>query len=210
MKHYSGNLTEQEIKDIANDIKIGKIVVFPTETVYGIGTNAYNEGACKKIYEIKRRPNWKALIVLISDYEQLKELVEEPSNTEKRLMSTFWPGALTIILKKKKETKLSKAISDSLETIGVRMTDGEIVRKLLMMSNVPIVAPSANLSGMSDGSKIDVIIDELGQEVDDIIDNGDINNPVPSTIVQVIDGKIKVLREGKITKKHLSEIEELE
>lgn len=210
MKHYSGNLTEQEIKDIANDIKIGKIVVFPTETVYGIGTNAYNEGACKKIYEIKRRPNWKALIVLISDYEQLKELVEEPSNTEKRLMSTFWPGALTIILKKKKETKLSKAISTSLETIGVRMTDGEIVRKLLMMSNVPIVAPSANLSGMSDGSKIDVIIDELGQEVDDIIDNGDINNPVPSTIVQVIDGKIKVLREGKITKKHLSEIAELE
>lgn len=210
MKHYSGNLTEQEIKDIANDIKIGKIVVFPTETVYGIGTNAYNEEACKKIYEIKRRPNWKALIVLISDYEQLKELVEEPSNTEKRLMSTFWPGALTIILKKKKETKLSKAISTSLETIGVRMTDGEIVRNLLMMSNVPIVAPSANLSGMSDGSKIDVIIDELGQEVDDIIDNGDINNPVPSTIVQVIDGKIKVLREGKITKKHLSEIAELE
>lgn len=209
MKHYSGNLTEQEIKDIANDIKIGKIVVFPTETVYGIGTNAYNEEACKKIYEIKRRPNWKALIVLISDYEQLKELVEEPSNTEKRLMSTFWPGALTIILKKKKETKLSKAISTSLETIGVRMTDGEIVRNLLMMSNVPIVAPSANLSGMSDGSKIDVIIDELGQEVDDIIDNGDINNPVPSTIVQVIDGKIKVLREGKITKKHLSEIAEV-
>ncbi len=209
MKYYKGQLTEREIIEIADDIRIGKIVVFPTETVYGIGTNACHEQGCKRIYQIKKRPNEKALIVLISNYEQLQKLVKTPNQIEKQLMKAFWPGPLTIVFQKGEDNNLSKVISADLDTIGIRMTDGEFIRKLLQISNVPIVAPSANLSGKSDGSRIDIIIDELGNEVDDIVDVGDIVSPVPSTIVQVVNEKIEILREGKIKKESLLKIAEI-
>ena len=209
MKYYKGQLTEREIIEIADDIRIGKIVVFPTETVYGIGTNACHEQGCKIIYQIKKRPNEKALIVLISNYEQLQKLVKTPNQIEKQLMKAFWPGPLTIVFQKGEDNNLSKVISADLDTIGIRMTDGEFIRKLLQISNVPIVAPSANLSGKSDGSRIDIIIDELGNEVDDIVDVGDIVSPVPSTIVRVVNEKIEILREGKIKKESLLKIAEI-
>ena len=183
--------------------------MFPTETVYGIGTNAYNEESCKKIYEIKKRPNWKPLIVLISDIEMLKNLTEEINDIEKKLIEAFWPGPLTIIFQKNKNISISKYVSAGLDTIGVRMTDGEMIQKIIKKANVPIVAPSANLSGKTDGTKIQEIMDEIGNDIDGIIDIGDIYDSNPSTLVQVMDNQIKVLREGKISKEQLSEIAEV-
>lgn len=209
MKYYKGKLSNQEIAEISEEIKKGKIFVFPTETVYGIGTNAYNEESCKKIYEIKKRPNWKPLIVLISDIEMLKNLTEEINDIEKKLIEAFWPGPLTIIFQKNKNISISKYVSAGLDTIGVRMTDGEMIQEIIKKANVPIVAPSANLSGKTDGTKIQEIMDEIGNNIDGIIDIGDIYDSNPSTLVQVMDNQIKVLREGKISKEQLSEIAEV-
>ena len=88
------------IFEIANALKEGKLVVFPTDTVYGIGTNAYDKDACEKIYEVKGRPKYKPLIVLISDISMLKEIVKDISYIEQKLIDTFWPGPLTMIFKK--------------------------------------------------------------------------------------------------------------
>lgn len=209
MKYYKGKLSEQEVTMISEDIKEGRIFVFPTETVYGIGTNVYREESCKKIYEIKKRPEWKPLIVLISDLGMLDDLVNDINEIEKKLIDTFWPGSLTIVFQKKENSLISKYVSAGLNTLGIRMTDGEIIRAIITKANVPIVAPSANLSGLSDGTKINEILDEIGSDIDGIIDIGDISNSIPSTLVQVIDNKIKILREGKISKAKLSEIAEV-
>ena len=200
MKYYKGMLSKNEIVTIADDIKKGKIFVFPTETVYGIGTNVYNEESCKKIYEIKKRPEWKPLIVLISDSKMLNGLVKNINDIEKKLIDTFWPGPLTIVFQKKENLLISKYVSAGLDTIGIRMTDGEIVQKIIR---------KANLSGRTDGTKILEIMDEVGNGIDGIIDIGDISNSIPSTLVQVFENKIKVLREGKISKEKLSEIAEV-
>ena len=200
------NMVNIDFDKIASEIVKGKIVIFPTETLYGIGTNAYNEEACKKIFKIKERPNTKPLIILISDYEMLCNIVEEPNEIEKKLINKFWPGPLTIIFKRKKNFMLPDIIVAKDNTIGVRMTNGKIIRLLLQKSNVPIVAPSANISGKADATKIKQIVMELGEKVDYVLDSGNIEDNVPSTIVKVVENSIYILREGKIIKEELMEI----
>ncbi len=196
----------QKLSKIAQEMKNGKIVIFPTETVYGIGTNAFDERACEKIFKIKERPNEKPLIVLISDFSMLYSMVDEINIIEQKLIDRFWPGPLTIIFKRKKDCNLSNVVTANQDTIGIRMTSGKIARLLIQESGVPIVAPSANLSGRSDGSKINQIYQELRKKVDYIIDCGDIVDMVPSTIVQVMDSKIQILRRGKISEFQIASI----
>ncbi len=200
-------------KDIDNDmlleisqaIKQGKIVVFKTDTVYGMGANAFDEKACKRIYEIKDRPLNKPLIVLISDISMLKELVEEISPIEQKLIDTFWPGPLTIKFRKKKNV-LPEIISSKDECVTFRLIQNGLAYHLAKMANVPIVAPSANLSGSPTGSKIKNVIHELDGKVDYLIDSGDIHNDATSTIVQVSDEKVIILREGIIKQEKIEEI----
>lgn len=201
------NLNEEEIKKIALDIKKGKIAIFPTETVYGIGTNALNENACAKIFEIKGRNNSKALIVLISNYKMLESIVTDINEIERKLMNKFWPGPLTIILKKKEI--VPNVVTGGSNEVGVRMTSGEVAHFLVEKAGVPIVAPSANLSGEQTGTKIKIIIEEFSDKVDYIIDTGDIESDLTSTVVKVENNKIRILREGKIIKEELSEIAEI-
>ncbi len=203
-------LKEEEIDNsaiikISNALKEGKLVVFPTDTVYGIGTNVYNEDACERIYEVKGRPKYKPLIVLISDISMLKDMVEYISPTEQKLMDAFWPGPLTIKFKKK-DGVLPNIVSAGDEYIRVRLINESIVHKLIQASGVPIVAPSANLSGSLTGTKIENIINELDGKVEYILDYGDIENDTVSTIVQVEEEKVIVIREGKIRKEELEKI----
>lgn len=193
------------ILKIANDLKEGKLVVFPTDTVYGIGTNAYNKDACERIYEVKGRPKYKPLSVLISDISMLKEMVDHISPTEQKLIDTFWPGPLTIKFKKKAGV-LPSIVSAGDEYLRARLINESLVHKLIQASGVPIVAPSANLSGSPTGTKIENIVSELGGKVDYILDCGDIENDTVSTIVQVEEEKVIVIREGKITKEELAKI----
>ena len=203
-------LKKEEIDDgaifeVANALKEGKIVVFPTDTVYGIGTNAYDKEACKKIYEIKGRPKNKPLSILISNISMLKEVVEDISSIEQKLIDAFWPGPLTIKFKKR-EGILPNIVSASDEYIRVRLVNEGVIYKLIETSGVPIVAPSANLSGSFTGTKIENIVKELGGKVDYILDCGDIESDTVSTIVQVEDGQVLIIREGKIEKEELEKV----
>ena len=198
-------IDEYAIAKIAHDLKKGKVVIFPTDTVYGIGTNAYDEQACERIYEIKGRPKAKPLTVLISDISMLREMVDDVSLIEQKLIDTFWVGPLTIKFKKKHNV-LPNIISAGDEYIRVRLIDKGIVSKLIKVAGVPIVAPSANLSGSLTGTKIANIIKELGKKVDYILDYGDIENGEVSTIVQVQGEKVIIIREGKIKKEELEKV----
>ncbi|MCI8482188.1 MAG: threonylcarbamoyl-AMP synthase [Clostridia bacterium] len=200
---------KEEIDDnvifkIANELKKGKLVVFPTDTVYGIGTNAYDKDACTRIYEVKKRPKVKPLSVLISDFSMLTQMVASISPTEKKLMEAFWPGPLTILFKKK-EGVLPNVVSTN-EFIAIRLISECLIYKLIQASGVPIVAPSANLSGSPTGIKIENITKELDGKVDYILDCGDIQNDMVSTIIQVQEEKAYIIREGKIRKEEVAKI----
>lgn len=199
----------ERLQEIGEAIIKGKNVVFPTETVYGIGANAFDEEACKKIFEIKGRPSQKPLIVLISDKNMLENIACHIGEIEKKLMEAFWPGPLTIILAKKAECKVPELVTAGKNEVSVRMTSGKIGKMLIEEAGVPIVAPSANLSGSPTGTKIQNIIHELGNKVDYMIDDGDFSNEVPSTLVKVQDDIIYVLRQGKISKQELEKIAEV-
>lgn len=205
-KYYGVPLNKNELEEIAKGIKEGKNVIFPTETVYGIGADATNDEAVKGIFEAKGRPNDKPLIVLIDDKIRLDDIVEEPNELEKRLMSAFWPGALTIIFDLKSDSNISKYVSCDSKTIGIRLTSSKMICDLIRESGVPIVAPSANISGEKTGVNIEEIKNTFRDKIDYIIDGGNIENDTTSTLVRVVDGEINILREGKISNKEILEL----
>lgn len=190
------------INEVADALKNGKLVVFPTDTVYGIGTNAYDGVAVQKIYEAKDRPMYKPLCVLVSNVTMLDQMVEEINPIEQKLMDNFWPGPLTIKFRKK-EGVFPDIVSAGDEYVRVRLIGSGILHDLIQTSGVPVVAPSANLSGSPTGTKMSNIINELGDKVDYILDYGDIESDVASTIIQVGNGEIIILREGQLSKEQL-------
>lgn len=193
------------IIELGKELKNGKTVVFKTDTVYGIGTNAFLENACKRIYEIKRRPMYKPLCVLISDISMLKKMVDFISPTEQKLIDAFWPGPLTIKFKKK-ENVLPDIVSAGDEYVRVRLLKSGLAYNLIKAAGVPIVAPSANLSDSHTGINIKNIINELGGNVDYILDSGNVTNDTTSTIVEVKNEKAIVIREGKIAKEEIAKV----
>ncbi len=198
------NLDLEELKEPAKIIKDGGIVIFPTETVYGIGTNGFNEESVRKIYELKKRDFNKPISLLVSNMEMVKTVAENITNLERALMEQFWPGPFTIILKKKKI--VPDILTANGETVGVRMPSGIIAKQLIEYAGVPIATPSANISGNPSGTNIDDIRNDFEGKVDCIIDSGISELGVASTIVKVIDGIPHVLREGTITKKQIQEV----
>lgn len=197
-------MNDVKLNEVADALKNGKLVVFPTDTVYGIGTNVYDGLACEKIYEAKNRPMYKPLCVLVSNTSMVDEMVEEISPLEQKLMDNFWPGPLTIKFKKKKNI-LPDIVSAGDEYVRVRLIGSGVLYNLIQAAGVPVVAPSANLSGSPTGTKIKNITEELDGRVDYILDYGDIESDVASTIIQVENGEIIILREGKITKEELEQ-----
>ena len=185
------------IKSPAESIKNGNLVLFPTETVYGLGANALDDEAVKKIFEAKGRAQDNPLIAHISNIDMLKNLVQEVGVVEKKLIENFWPGPLTIIFKKK--PIIPDRITGGLDTVAIRMPSNEIARKLIEFSGVPIAAPSANISGKPSGTTIDDIKEEFDGKVDYMIDGGKVDIGVESTVIIVVDGIIHILRPGKIT-----------
>ena len=185
------------LEKAAELIKQGKIVIFPTETVYGIGANGLDEQAVKKLYNIKQRPLNKPISLLVSNMEMVDLIAKDITETEYKIMEKFFPGPLTIILKKK--SIVSDIVTSGQETVGVRMPSGETARKLVEFAGVPIAAPSANITGDPSGTNLQEIKRHFEGKADYFIDGGDCELGVSSTIVQAIDGKIKILRQGSIT-----------
>lgn len=192
------------LEKAADIIKNGGLVVFPTETVYGLGANVFDEKALKKIFLAKGRPSDNPIIVHISEEEQLKELANDVSENQRKLINTFWPGPLTIIFEKK--NTISDIVSGGLPTIAVRMPSNLIAHELINLARVPIAAPSANISGRPSGTTGRHICDELTGKIDMIIDAGFSDIGVESTVVKINEEQVLILRPGAITKEMLEKI----
>ena len=195
---------EERIKEAAQDILNGELVIFPTETVYGIGANALNDDACKNIFKAKGRAGDNPLIVHVNNVDMIKKLVEEPNEIEKKLIKSFCPGPFTLIFKAK--NIIPKSVTAGLDTVGIRMPSNKIANKLIEYAGVPIAAPSANVSGRQSGTKIDDILKEFDGKVSTIIDDGMVDIGLESTVVRVIDNKVRILRPGKITKENIEKL----
>lgn len=193
-----------KLKDVANALKNGELVLFPTETVYGLGANGLNEEAVKRIYEVKNRSRKKPINLLVCNMEMIEELAQDISVLEYKLMKTFFPGPFTIILKKKKI--VPDIVTAGLDTVGVRMPSGVIAQKLVELSGVPVATPSANLSGEPSGINLNDILEEFKDKVDYAIDGGTSELGIASTIVKVIDDVPHVLRIGKITPEQIKKV----
>lgn len=195
---------EDKIREAAEYIKNGGIVAFPTETVYGLGADALNEDAVKKIFIAKGRPQDNPLIVHVAS-KNIEQYVQEVPEIAQKLMDKFWPGPLTIILRKK--NIIPDVTSAKLETIGIRMPDNEVARKLIEFSDTVIAAPSANISGRPSPTDIERCIEDLDGRVDCIIGGSHSKIGVESTIVDCTVTPPLVLRPGGITLEMLKEID---
>lgn len=207
MKDYikiENEVNDTKLKEAVEIIRGGGIVVFPTETVYGIGANALDEEAIKRLYEVKQRPLTQPLSLLVSDLNMIKKLTKDITELEYKLMEKFFPGPLTIILKKK--DIIPNITTAELGTVGIRMPSGEIARKLVEYANVPIATPSANITGRPSGTNIEDIIKDFEGKVDYFIDGGKSKIGKPSTIVKVIDNVPHILRMGSITESQIAEV----
>lgn len=201
------DLDLEKLREPANIIRNGGIVIFPTETVYGIGTNGFNEESIRKIYEIKKRNFSKPISLLVSNMEMVKMVAEDISDLEYALMEKFWPGPFTIILKKKKI--VPDILTANSDTVGVRMPNGIVAKKLIEYAGVPVATPSANISGKPSGTSINDIIEDFKGKVDYIIDTGLSELGIPSTIVKVVGNVPNILREGTISKEQVEKVKKL-
>ena len=195
---------EYKIEEAAQIIKNGGIVAFPTETVYGLGADALNEEAVKKIFIAKGRPQDNPLIVHVAS-KDIETYVEDVPNIAKELMDKFWPGPLTIILNKK--NIIPKVTSANLQSIGIRMPDNDIARKLIELSGTVIAAPSANISGRPSPTDLERCVEDLKGRVDCIIGGCHSKIGVESTIVDCTVDPPLVLRPGGITLEMLKEVD---
>ncbi len=202
--NINSSIDYQKLRYSAEIIKNGGIVVFPTETVYGIGTNGLDKEAVERLYKIKERPLNKPISLLVSDYEMIEKVVKDINELEYKIMKKFFPGPLTMILNKK--DIVPDIVTSGGSTVGIRMPEEEITRKLIEYAGVPIAAPSANISGKASGIDLQEIVKEFGDKVDYYIDGGKSKIGIGSTIVKVENNSIKILREGSISKKEIEDL----
>ena len=205
IKEIDINKPDQDLISLfANMLADGKTVIFPTETVYGLGANALDEDAATKIYQAKGRPSDNPLLVHVADKEDVYDLVENIDDRAKLLMDKFWPGPLTIVFKKK--AIIQDRTSGGLDTVAIRMPSDQVARDLIRRAGVPIAAPSANISGRPSPTKPEHIIRDMDGRVDGILVGGPCNYGVESTIVDLSDDIAMVLRPGSVTLEMLREV----
>ncbi|MDD2573834.1 MAG: L-threonylcarbamoyladenylate synthase [Firmicutes bacterium] len=198
------NIDHQQLQKAGALIRDGGLVAFPTETVYGLGANGLDAYAVKRIYGAKGRPSDNPLILHISSAEELDRLVAGVPQTAVKLMDRFWPGPLTLILKK--SSLVPEAVTAGLETVAIRMPSHPVAMSLIKYAGVPVAAPSANISGKPSPTRAAHVIRDLLGRVDMIIDGGDVAVGLESTVAEVIDGGVVILRPGGITPEQIREV----
>jgi len=197
------NNVEKKIKEAANILKAGGLVIYPTETVYGLAADASNRSAVLKVFSAKQRPTNKPLSVAVKDLDQAEKLVYI-NNYARKLAEIFLPGPLTLILKKK--AILPKELTAGSESLGIRIPDHPIALKLIELSG-PITATSANISEQPPPITAEEAKKQLGDRVDFVLDGGECKIKQPSTVVDLsIEGEFKILREGAIPKQGIEEV----
>ena len=194
----------QAIHRAAEIIKKGGIVAFPTETVYGLGADAFNPLAVARVFEVKKRPYFDPLIVHVANPADVKKLAKETPSNAKKLIERFWPGPLTIVLLK--EENIPDIVTAGLPTLAIRMPNHPMALALIKESKCPIAAPSANPFGYLSPTMAEHVRDQLGDQVDLILDGGPCPVGVESTIVSFLEEKPILLRPGGVS---LEEIESI-
>lgn len=192
------------IEEAGKILKEGGLVAFPTETVYGLGADALNEEAAKKIYEAKGRPSDNPLIVHIADLEALDGITTSIPPCTKKIAEAYWPGPLTMIFEK--NDRVPYGTTGGLETVAVRMPDHDVARALIRAGGGYIAAPSANTSGRPSPTKASHVKEDLDGRIEMIIDGGDSKIGVESTILDMTVFPPMILRPGAVTKEMLEEL----
>ena len=192
------------IQHAAEIIKEGGIVAFPTETVYGLGADAFNPLAVARIFEVKRRPYFDPLIVHVAHPADVKKLVKEIPSNAKKLTESFWPGPLTVVLLK--DENIPDIVTAGLPTVAIRMPNHPMALSLIKESKCPIAAPSANPFGYLSPTTAEHVRDQLGDQVDFILDGGPCPVGIESTILSFLEEKPRLLRPGGVS---LEEIESI-
>ena len=198
------SIDEEAIKLAGSILKKGGLVAFPTETVYGLGGNAYDPGASKKIYAAKGRPSDNPLIVHIAKTEDLGMIAESIPDLAWTLAERFWPGPLTMILPKKAD--LPKETTGGLDTVAVRFPSNKIACALIREAGGFVAAPSANLSGRPSTTKAEHVIHDMDGRIDMIIDGGECAIGLESTIIDLTEETPVILRPGYYNIQNLSEV----
>ena len=184
--------------DIIKTLKDGKLVIMPTDTIYGIIGDATNEDVINKVYEVKERPHDKPLLILVSNLSMLHELVTEiPKETEK-IINKFWPGPLTILFKK--SSKVSDTLTANSSLVAIRMPNDKRLLNIMNHLNRPLISTSANISSHDAITNPNQLEEKMKEKIDLIVDEGTVNNEA-STLITIVNGKIEILREGSLTEK---------
>lgn len=204
IKIDSSNIDIEKLKEAAELLRTGSVVAIPTETVYGLGANALNPDAVKKIYKAKGRPSDNPLIVHIAEKEKVYEFAEDISEKAVILMDKLWPGPLTLVLKK--SPVIPEIITASLDTVAIRMPGHPVARELIRLAGVPVAAPSANTSGRPSTTTAQHVLDDMAGKIEMVVDAGVSQVGLESTVLDVSVDPPVLLRPGGITP---SQIEKL-
>lgn len=196
--------SDNGINTAAEILKNGGVVAIPTETVYGLAANALDTDAVKRIFEAKGRPQDNPLIVHISSFNEIYNLVTEIPETAKKLADAFWPGPLTMVLPK--SNLVPDIISAGLNTVAIRMPAHPIAQEIISKSGCPLAAPSANLSGKPSPTSAQHVIDDMDGRIDAVVFSDDCKVGVESTVILLADGQKRLLRPGGITPQMLESI----
>ncbi len=199
------NPNTEGIKEAVKKILEGGIIFIPTDTVYGIAANPYNDKAIKKIFSIKKKSLNNSLVLLCSNYKMAKKYAIFNKIAD-NLKKNFWPGPLTLILKKKSNLKISKKWVSKNNSIGLRIPDHSIPKKIINKCNFPIFCTSANISGKKSCRNVNDIVKNFKNKKITIINGGKTKFGIDSTIIDVTKDKINILRKGCINKKKIKKI----
>jgi L-threonylcarbamoyladenylate synthase len=189
----------------ADILRRGGLVAFPTETVYGLGANAGDDKAVASIFEAKGRPRFNPLIVHVSDVSAAETFVEF-SPLARELAAKFWPGALTLVLPRKPDARLSLLVSAGMDTVAIRVPSHPLARKLIAAAGRSIAAPSANASGQVSPTTAQHVAQSLGENVDLILDGGATAHGIESTVIGFENGTPVMLRPGAVAREDIERI----
>ncbi|MBI4811023.1 MAG: threonylcarbamoyl-AMP synthase [Ignavibacteriales bacterium] len=192
------------INDVASVIERGGVILYPTDTIYGLGCDAFKKKAVERIFQIKKRSPQNPALVLAGSNSMVEELVADISDSAANLMKHFWPGPLTIVFRACKG--IHPLLVSRTGKIGIRIPDNNFCLKLLTRCQTPIVSTSANISGEVIMSTFNSLRDVFLEKVDMLVDGGDLKSTLPSTVVDVSEEKLIILREGIISLKEIQRL----
>lgn len=198
------NENDIKIYEVAHILKNGGLVAIPTETVYGLAADALNPSAVNKIFKAKGRPSDNPLIVHISKFDDIYKLVSDVPQTAKQLAEAYWPGPMTLVLKK--SDIVPDEVSAGLDTVAVRMPSHPVARGLIEKSGCPLAAPSANSSGLPSPTLAKHVVDDMNGKIDAVVDGGSCTIGIESTVISLAGDVPKLLRPGGITLEQLEAV----